>query len=123
MIHLFLKAYPILKKALLYNMKNKLGPKLFVPIITGLEQPTLEGLVANISPKTMAAEVCKSFSSKRERERGTRLVAENPAWFHEFKALMMRYVEKGYGRGMSRIRPAKPKKKRAKKAHARPRPR
>ena len=84
MIAQYLKAYPILKQALVGNLKDKLGVDLFIPILTGLNQPTLEGLIANLPHQVVMGEV-KVVCTIDEQK----LVDENDAWFKKLRQEMI----------------------------------
>jgi hypothetical protein len=84
MIAQYLKAYPILKQALIGNLQDKIGVRSFMPVVTGLNQPTLEGLLANVPHQVVMSEirqVCNEAEAK--------LIDENEAWFSQFRKEMI----------------------------------
>jgi hypothetical protein len=84
MIAQYLKVYPILKHALIGNLRDKIGVKGFLPVVTGLNQPTLEGLLANVPHQIVMNEV-KQVCSDDE----AKLVDENEEWFIKFRQEMI----------------------------------
>lgn len=88
MIAQYLKAYPILKHALIGNLRDKLGVKSFMPVVTGLNQPTLEGLLANVPHQVVMSEI-KQVCSDDE----AKLVDENEPWFLKFRQEMIEVLK------------------------------
>lgn len=84
MIAQYLKAYPILRYALLGNIKDNLGVRAFMPVVTGLNQPTLEGLMANVPARVVMDEVKMTCN-----EEEAKLVDANEPWFVEFRKAMI----------------------------------
>jgi len=88
MIAQYMKTYPVMKYAMLGNIKDKIGVKKFLPIITGLNQETLEGLLANLPPEVLMSEV-KQVCTDEEKK----LVDENKPWFEEFRKEMIALLD------------------------------
>lgn len=88
MIAQYLKAYPILKHALIGNLRDKIGVRSFMPVVTGLNQPTLEGLLANVPHQVVMSEI-KQVCSDDE----AKLIDENEAWFSLFRKEMIEVIK------------------------------
>lgn len=88
MIAQYLKAYPILKHALIGNLRDNLGVKSFLPVVTGLNQPTLEGLLANVPHQVVMNEI-KMVCTDDE----ARLVDMNEEWFVKFRQEMIKVLK------------------------------
>jgi hypothetical protein len=88
MIAQYLKAYPILKHALIGNLRDKIGVRSFMPVVTGLNQPTLEGLLANVPHQVVMGEI-KQVCSEDEQK----LIDENEAWFSLFRKEMIEVIK------------------------------
>jgi hypothetical protein len=88
MIAQYLKAYPILKHALIGNLRDKIGVRSFMPVVTGLNQPTLEGLLANVPHQVVMGEI-KQVCSEEE----AKLIDENEAWFSLFRKEMIEVIK------------------------------
>lgn len=88
MIAQYLKAYPILKHALIGNLRDKIGVRSFMPVVTGLNQPTLEGLLANVPHQVVMGEI-KQVCADDE----AKLIDENEAWFAEFRKEMIEVIK------------------------------
>jgi actin-related protein len=84
MITKFLQAYPVLKDALIGNIQDGLGVEMYLPILLGFDQPALEGLIANLPPTVVAAEVKKACSPPEAE-----LVDKNQEWFKALRAAMI----------------------------------
>lgn len=90
MIAQYLKAYPILKHALIGNLRDKIGVRSFMPVVTGLNQPTLEGLLANVPHQVVMSEIRQVCSDDE-----VKLIDENEAWFAEFRKEMIEVLKEG----------------------------
>jgi hypothetical protein len=88
MIAQYLKAYPILKHALIGNLRDKIGVRAFLPVVTGLNQPTLEGLLANLPHQVVMGEI-KQVCSDDE----VKLIDENEDWFIKFRKEMIEILK------------------------------
>lgn len=88
MIAKYLQATPILKEALIGNLQDKLGAEAFMPVVTGMRQETLEGLLANL-PHTIVMKYVKEVCNDEEKK----LVDENETWFKEFRKHMIDFVK------------------------------
>jgi len=88
MIAQYLKAYPILKEALIGNLEDKLGVDAFVPIVEGLNQPTLEGLLANL-PTAALMRYVKEACTEEEKK----LIDGNTEWFKGLRKAMIDYLK------------------------------
>jgi hypothetical protein len=84
MIAQYLGAYPIVKKALIGNLKRKLGVESYLKFIFELNQPALEGIIANLDHIDLMDEIKQACT-----EEEAKLIDENEAWFKEFSDVML----------------------------------
>ena len=90
MIQQYLQTYPEIKESLLDNLEDNLGPEFFVPVITGLNQETLNAVLANMRP-TRLMEHLKAACTPEEME----LIDKNEDWFKTFRLQLQEYMQ-GY---------------------------
>jgi len=88
MIAQYLKAYPILKEALIGNLQDKLGVDTFIPIVEGLNQPALEGLLANLPAPAIMRYVKEACTDEEKK-----LIDENAEWFRELRKAMIEFLK------------------------------
>ncbi len=74
MIAQYLKAYPIVKKALIGNIRGKKGVKTFLPLVAS--QPALVSLLACLEPSDVIDEVKQACN-----EDDKKIIDSDPAWF------------------------------------------
>lgn len=84
MIAEYLKHYPIVKEALIDNLMDGVGCDMYIGVITGLNQPTLESLIASLRPKRLM-DYIKQACTEEEKK----LIDANEAWFAKLKAEMI----------------------------------
>jgi len=80
MIAQYLQAYPIVKEALIGNLRDKVGHDIFVDLVLGLEQDTLNGLLASLPPQAVMREIKRVCAAEDQK-----LIDENEAWFVQLR--------------------------------------
>ena len=88
MIARFLQSFPILKDALIGNIQDELGVEIYLPIILDLDQPALEGLIANVPPNVVMSEVKKVCTEEEQT-----LIDANVEWFKALRKAMIEEVK------------------------------
>ena len=84
----YLQAYPIVREAMVDNLKDGIGPEAFVSIVEGLNQPTLEGLLASLRPERTMQYVKEAMDDNEKK-----LVDANTEWFKQLRAEMIELVK------------------------------
>ncbi len=90
MIQQYLQTYPEIKESLLDNLEDNLGPEFFVPVITGLNQDTLNAVLANMRPARLM-EHLKAACTPEE----CAVIDKNEDWFKGFRLQLQDYLQ-GY---------------------------
>jgi hypothetical protein len=90
MIQQYLQTYPEIKESLLDNLEDNLGAEFFVPVITGLNQETLNAVLANMRP-TRLMEHLKAACTPEE----CAIIDKNEEWFKSFRLQLQDYLQ-GY---------------------------
>jgi len=84
MIAEYLARYPIIKEALIDNLADGIGVDVYIGVITGLNQPTLESLIASLRPKRLMDYVKQACSDEEKK-----LVDANELWFQTLRKEMV----------------------------------
>jgi hypothetical protein len=84
MIAEYLKHYPIVKEALIDNLMDNVGCEMYIGVITGLNQPTLESLIASLRPKRLMDYIKQACNDEEKK-----LIDANEPWFAKLKAEMI----------------------------------
>ena len=79
----YLTQYPDIRLALLGNLRRKRGVQKFIPMITALNNPGIEAMIANLEPETLM-KIIKSMCKPEEKK----LIDDNPDWFKELSEEM-----------------------------------
>ena len=84
MIAEYLARYPIIKEALVDNLADGLGVDVYIGVVTGLNQPTLESLIASLRPRRLMDYVKQACTDEEKK-----LVDANELWFQTLRKEMV----------------------------------
>jgi hypothetical protein len=86
MIAQYLSHYPIVKQALIGNLTDGLGPRMFLRIIDDLGEMgnVLEGLIANLPPQVLLDEVKRACTPEEAL-----IVEKNADWFKQLRQIVI----------------------------------
>ena len=85
MIAEYLKAYPIVKETLLDTLADGLPTTIFVNFVTGLNQPTLEALIAGLKPYKLMDQIKRICNPEEQK-----IVDANLPWFETLRKKMIK---------------------------------